>query len=99
MLSTVPYRTFFQPPLSTSVFFFLNDPATPEFSPLPLHAALPILSSQFGGSLSFSATHNITGTQALTSVTDVPGTLYFFAPLDQLTTSTSFRIDYTATPT
>src|SRR2546422_8521288 len=24
------------------LFFFLNDPATPEISPLPLHAALPI---------------------------------------------------------
>src|SRR2546426_10455123 len=24
-------------------FFFFNDTATPEFSPLPLHAALPIL--------------------------------------------------------
>src|SRR5256886_17460559 len=24
-------------------FFFFNDPATPEISPLPLHAALPIL--------------------------------------------------------
>src|SRR2546430_11677273 len=26
-----------------SFFFFFNDPATTEFSPLPLHAALPIL--------------------------------------------------------
>src|SRR5258708_2985496 len=25
-----------------SFFFFFNDPAPPEFSPLPLHAALPI---------------------------------------------------------
>src|SRR5256885_11273398 len=25
-----------------SFFFFLNDPPTPEISPLPLHAALPI---------------------------------------------------------
>src|SRR2546430_4509283 len=25
-----------------SLFFFLNDPPTPEFSPLPLHDALPI---------------------------------------------------------
>src|SRR5256714_6035704 len=24
------------------IFFFFNDPAPPEFSPLPLHAALPI---------------------------------------------------------
>src|SRR5256886_16912504 len=29
-----PHTTFF--------FFFFNDPAPPEFSPLPLHAALPI---------------------------------------------------------
>src|SRR5256886_5069133 len=27
--------------LLSSFFFFLNDPAPPEFSPLPLHAALP----------------------------------------------------------
>src|SRR2546425_13380004 len=29
-------------PSSRSFFFFFNDPATPEISPLPLHAALPI---------------------------------------------------------
>ncbi len=57
------------------------------------------VSSQFRGSLSFSATHNINGTQDLNSVTDVTGTHYLFANLDQLTTSMSFRIDYTATPT
>src|SRR5256885_9937323 len=28
--------------ISRISFFFLNDPATPEFYPLPLHAALPI---------------------------------------------------------
>src|SRR2546428_3107616 len=28
----------------SSFFFFLNDPAPTEFSPLPLHAALPISS-------------------------------------------------------
>src|SRR2546430_3411790 len=28
--------------LFLKLFFFLNDPATPKFSPLPLHAALPI---------------------------------------------------------
>src|SRR2546430_10147814 len=28
------------------LFFFLNDPATPEFHPLPLHDALPISSSR-----------------------------------------------------
>src|SRR2546429_7040798 len=27
------------------IFFFFNDPATPEFSPLPLHDALPICSA------------------------------------------------------
>src|SRR3712207_7157780 len=27
------------------VFFFFNDPPTPEISPLPLHDALPILTS------------------------------------------------------
>src|SRR5256885_13936678 len=29
-----------------SLFFFLNDTATPEISPLPLHAALPISVTQ-----------------------------------------------------
>src|SRR2546428_11904579 len=29
--------------LSTFFFFFLNDPAPPEFYPLPLHDAFPIL--------------------------------------------------------
>src|SRR5256885_1604189 len=29
---------------SRCIFFFLNDPAPPEFSPLPLHAALPFCS-------------------------------------------------------
>src|SRR5258708_6241964 len=28
--------------LSVFIFFFLNDPAPPEISPLPLHDALPI---------------------------------------------------------
>src|SRR5256885_14840705 len=28
---------------SRFLFFFLNDPAPPKLSPLPLHAALPIL--------------------------------------------------------
>src|SRR2546430_13019117 len=28
-----------------SIFFFFNDPATPELYPLPLHDALPILST------------------------------------------------------
>src|SRR3989441_11408244 len=30
------------PSASSVLVFFLNDPATPEISPLPLHAALPI---------------------------------------------------------
>src|SRR5258708_27243446 len=30
------------PPTLLRTFFFFNDPATPEISPLPLHAALPI---------------------------------------------------------
>src|SRR3989454_8670626 len=34
------YRT--SAPAPSAVFFFLNDPATPEISPLPLHDALPI---------------------------------------------------------
>src|SRR5258708_7865965 len=29
-------------PLSAHTFFFLNNPAPPEFSPFPLHDALPI---------------------------------------------------------
>src|SRR5256885_13515498 len=29
-------------PVAIFTFFFFNDPATTEFSPLPLHAALPI---------------------------------------------------------
>src|SRR2546429_5895554 len=33
---------------SLRVFFFFNDPATPEISPLPLHAALPILLHRLG---------------------------------------------------
>src|SRR2546427_5006971 len=33
--------------LTCSFFFFLNDPAPPEISPLPLHAALPISPLQF----------------------------------------------------
>src|SRR5256886_13790135 len=43
-LSDVPVRNLYyrssQP--STSLFFFLNNTAPPEFYPLPLHAALPI---------------------------------------------------------
>jgi len=57
------------------------------------------VSSQFRGSVSFNATHNINDTQDLNSVTDGTGTHYLFAHLDQQTVSMSFRIDYTATPT
>src|SRR6266550_4033728 len=58
------------------------------------------VSSQFRGSLSFNATHNISDAQDLNPLTDSTGTThYLFAHLDQLTTSMTFRIDYTATPT
>jgi len=57
------------------------------------------VSSQFRGSVSFSASHNIRHAQDLNPVTDLTGTHYLFAHLDQKTTSMSFRIDYTATPT
>src|SRR2546429_5919535 len=42
------------PPHKLLFFFFFNDPATPEISPLPLHAPLPISSRRCGfrGSLS-----------------------------------------------
>src|SRR5256885_9256034 len=36
------FYVFILPYPSCSFFFFLNDPATPEISPFPLHAALPI---------------------------------------------------------
>src|SRR5256885_13049044 len=35
-------RYFSSRPTSSHLFFFLNDPATPEIYPLPLHDALPI---------------------------------------------------------
>src|SRR3989442_908878 len=58
------------------------------------------VSSQFRGSVSFIASHNISTAQDLNSFTDSTGTThYLFAHLDQLTTSTTFRVDYTATPT
>src|SRR2546430_74593 len=37
-LAVVDISTMADP---ATLFFFLNDPATPEFSPLPLHDALP----------------------------------------------------------
>ena len=57
------------------------------------------VSSQFRGSVSLNATHNIADAQDLNPVTDSTGTHYLFAHLDQVTTSMSFRIDFTATPT
>src|SRR2546430_6296606 len=36
------FSTTHSQPGYTCFFFFLNDPPTPEFSPLPLHAPLPI---------------------------------------------------------
>src|SRR2546422_1114652 len=36
------------PLYSPSIFFFLNDPATPEISPLSLHDALPISDDRVG---------------------------------------------------
>ena len=57
------------------------------------------VSSQFRGSLSLNATHNINDTQDLQPTVDGTGTHYLFAHLDQQTVSMSFRVDYTATPT
>jgi len=58
------------------------------------------VSSQFRGSVSYNATHNISDVQDLSSFTDSTATThYLFAHLDQLTTSMTFRVDYTATPT
>jgi uncharacterized protein DUF5916/cellulose/xylan binding protein with CBM9 domain len=57
------------------------------------------VSSQFRGSVSYNTTHNISDAQDLNPITDSTGTHYLFAHLDQRTTSMSFRIDYTATPT
>jgi hypothetical protein len=57
------------------------------------------VSSQFRGSVSYNVSHNINDIQDLNSVTDSTGTHYRFAHLDQKTTSMSFRVDYTATPT
>src|SRR5258708_39022824 len=36
------FANILTPRLLSFFFFFFNDPATPEFSPLPLRAALPI---------------------------------------------------------
>src|SRR2546422_11763076 len=40
LLSVSSFRIYIH--ISYFFFFFLNDPATPEFYPLPLHDALPI---------------------------------------------------------
>src|SRR6266581_286140 len=55
--------------------------------------------SQLRTSVSLNLSHNINDTQDLSPTTDVTGTHYRFAHLDQQTTSLSFRVDYTATPT
>ncbi len=57
------------------------------------------ISSQFRGSVSLSASHNINDTQDVNPSTDSTGTHYLFAHLDQQTVSMAFRVDYTATPT
>jgi len=57
------------------------------------------ISSQFRGSVSLSASHNINDRQDVNPSTDSTGTHYLFAHLDQQTVSMSFRVDYTATPT
>ncbi|OLC86343.1 MAG: hypothetical protein DMD38_09470 [Gemmatimonadetes bacterium] len=57
------------------------------------------LGSQLRSSASLNLSHNINDTQDLSPTTDVTGTHYRFAHLDQQTTSLSFRVDYTATPT
>jgi len=57
------------------------------------------VSSQFRGSVSLNLSHNINDTQDLSPTTDLTGTHYRFAHLDQQTSSLSFRVDFTATPT
>ena len=57
------------------------------------------LGSQLRSSVTLNLTHNINDTQDLSPTTDSTGTHYRFAHLDQQTTSLSFRVDYTATPT
>jgi hypothetical protein len=57
------------------------------------------VSTQFRASLGFSFSHDINDWQFHGIVTDTLGTHYTFAHLDQKTTSMSFRLDYTASPT
>src|SRR3989338_6765815 len=44
-------------------FFFFNDPAPPEFSPLPLHDALPIFTFDFITPEADSSKYTFTGLQ------------------------------------
>ena len=57
------------------------------------------VSSQFRGSVTLNASHNIRDAQDINPQTDSLGTHYLFAHLDQQTVSMSWRVDYTATPT
>jgi len=57
------------------------------------------VSSQFRGSATLNLSHNINDKQDLSPRTDSLGTHYLLAHLDQQTTSLSFRVDFTATPT
>jgi hypothetical protein len=57
------------------------------------------VSTQFRASLGVSFSHDINDWQFHGIVTDTLGTHYTFAHLDQKTTSMSFRVDYTASPT
>jgi uncharacterized protein DUF5916/cellulose/xylan binding protein with CBM9 domain len=57
------------------------------------------VSTQFRASLGLSFSHDINDWQFHGIVTDTLGTHYTFAHLDQKTTSMSFRLDYTASPT
>jgi len=56
------------------------------------------ISSQFRGSVSANISHDIADRQDLPPKDSV-GVHYLFAHIDQKTVSTTFRVDYTATPT
>ena len=53
---------------------------------------------RFSSALSFGWTHNISDNQWYGNFTDVTGTHYTFAHLDQTTTSATVRLNYTFTP-
>jgi hypothetical protein len=53
---------------------------------------------RFSSSLSFSWSHNIADNQWYGNFTDATGTHYTFAHLDQTTTATTLRLNYTFTP-